>query len=454
MTHPRDIEETARRLNIQPKAVQTYLDAGSGKRAPGVERSFHTTVKAIGSACNLDCSYCYYLSKAELLDQDSSRRMGDEMLERFVIDTISGQDTPQIEFSWHGGEPTLLGLPFFRRVVELQQKHLPPGRTVSNDLQTNGTLLDDAWGQFLADNGFLVGLSIDGPKALHDAYRVTKKGAPTFSEVMRGARVLTRHGVTFSTLTVVHRNNATEPERVYRFLRDDLGSKHMQFIPCVEARAFEQAAPSDLPEHLCVPAESPRAKPGHPMSVVTDWSVDPNDWGGFLSGVFDEWHARDQRTVRINLFETLLAQLAGKPALVCTSSPVCGKNVAVEHDGRVYSCDHFVYPKHELGMLGERRLAEMVFSLEQLEFGLAKHNTLPTECRKCRFLSLCWGECPRTRLYRTRPGEGNLSYLCSGWKRFFEDAVPRAERIVERRSLIEARCLVRPSAPALERLPS
>jgi len=211
----------------------------------------------------------------------------------------------------------------------------------------------------------------------------------------------------------------------------------------VEPRVFESTGPLALPDQFCVPADSPRARPGHPMSVVTDFSVDPDDWGDFLSAVFDEWHTHDQSQIRINLFETMFEQLQGKPSLMCTSSPVCGKNVALEHDGRVYSCDHFVYPEHEIGRLGDRTLAEMVFSLKQLEFGLHKHNSLPTECKECDFLKLCWGECPRTRLYRTRPGEGNLSYLCSGWKRFFSHTVSRAERVAKTLAVLDAASLVR-----------
>lgn len=443
MSHTPEVISAAARLNVKPEAVQTWLDAGTGKRTDGVERSLHTTIKPIGSACNLDCTYCYYLSKEKLLDHDSSRRLDEARLERFIAEYIAAQDTPEIIFTWHGGEPTLLGLRFFRKVVELQQRHLPRGRRISNDLQTNGTLLDDDWGAFLKEQGFLVGLSIDGPRELHDHYRPTKKGKPSFDEVVGGARLLQRFGVTFSTLTTVNRRNASEPLAVYRFLRDELGSRTMQLIPCVEPRVFENLAPGALPASHCVPADSPRARPGHPMSVVTDWSVDPDDWGSFLAAVFDEWHANDQGHVRVNLFETLFVQLAGQPSLMCTSSPVCGKNIALEHDGRVYSCDHFVYPEHELGTLGERTLAEMVFSLKQLEFGLHKHNSLPRECKECAYLNLCWGECPRTRIHRTREGEGNLSYLCSGWKHFFAHAVPRAERVSATRRVIAATSLVR-----------
>jgi uncharacterized protein len=433
-----DVAAAAARLGISAEAVKTYLDAGIGKLASGVERALHTTIKPIGSACNLDCNYCYYLSKEELLEQDSSRRMSDEHLERFIVEYIAAQDAPEIVFTWHGGEPTLLGLRFFGKLVELQRKHCPEGRRIANDLQTNGTLLDDEWGAFLSEHGFLVGLSIDGPAALHDVYRPTKKGRPSFDAVLAGARLLQRHGVSFSTLTTVNRKNALEPLTVYRFLRDELGSRYMQFIPCVEPKGFERHAPSELPGPQLVPASSLRARPGHALSVVTEWSVDPDAWGGFLSEVFDEWYAYDQGRVRINLFESMFEQLQGRPSLMCTSSPVCGKNIALEHDGRVYSCDHFVYPKHQIGTLGAGTLAEMAFSMQQLEFGLDKHRSLPRECRECAYLSLCWGECPRTRIHRTREGEGNLSYLCSGWKRFFAHTVPRARRVAKSRDVIAA----------------
>ncbi len=424
MQHSEEVLRAAARLNVRPEAVQRWLDAGQGTRHPGVERVMHMTVKPVGAACNLDCTYCYYLSKEELLEQ-KTKRIQDEVLERFVADYIEGQDAPEIPFTWHGGEATLMGLPFFRRVVELQKKHCPPGRTIANDLQTNGTLLDDAWCAFLAENSFLVGLSIDGPRELHDAYRPTKRGGSSFDKVVEAARRLKAHGVPFSALTVVNRKNAAHPLEVYRFLRDELGTAYMQFIPCVEPKPFETVAPGHLSAGQLAPAGSPRARPGHPMSIVTDWSVDPDEWGSFLAAVFDEWAANDRGKVKVNLFESMFAQMSGRPSLLCTSSPVCGKNVALENDGRVYSCDHYVYPEYEIGRIGERPLREMVFSLRQLEFGLNKHNSLPSECRTCPYLKLCWGECPRTRILRTREGEGNLSYLCSGWKRFYGHVVPK-----------------------------
>jgi uncharacterized protein len=421
----------AARLKISPEALQTCLDAGKGKLAPGVTRCLHATVKPGGSACNLNCTYCYYLGKEGLLNQKNGR-LPNDLLERFIVDYISSQDVEEIFFTWHGGEPTLLGLEYFRTVVELQKKHTPVGRRVSNDLQTNGTLLDDDWCSFLAENSFLVGLSIDGPRELHDIYRLTKKGSSSFDDVFAAARRLKKYGVLFSTLTTVNRKNSLHPLEVYRFLRDEVGTSYMQFIPCVEPRRFEKEPPGSPAGRAPAEVDGHGAGGGYLILGVTDWSVGSEDWGRFLSQIFDEWRARDEGHVKINLFETMLAQLKGLPALICTSSPYCGKNVALEHDGRVYACDHYVYPEYEIGNIAEQSLGEMVFSLKQLEFGLNKYNSLPRECRSCRHLKLCWGECPRTRILPTRPGEGRLSYLCQGWKRFFDHAVP----VLSRKSII------------------
>lgn len=415
-----EVSIEAARLNIGPEALQTCLDAGKGKIAPGVVRSLHATVKPGGSACNLNCTYCYYLGKEGLLKQNHGR-ISNDLLEKFIADYIGSQDDEEIAFTWHGGEPTLLGLGFFRNVVELQKKHTPPGRRITNDLQTNGTLLDDDWCAFLAENSFLVGLSIDGPRELHNIYRPAKNDSPSFDDVFSAALRLKKHGVIFSTLTTVNRKNALQPLEVYRFLREEVGTSYMQFIPCVEPRQFKRVPPG----YMLLETTSRPALPMQSLLAVTEWSVGSQDWGRFLSSIFDEWYECDKGRVKINLFESMFAQLRGEPALTCSSSPYCGKNVVVEHDGRVYACDHYVYPQYEIGKVGEQSLAEMVFSLKQLEFGLAKYNSLPGECRSCRHLKLCWGECPRTRILRTRPGEGSLSYLCRGWKDLFDHALPK-----------------------------
>lgn len=393
------------------------------------ERRFHVMVKPAGSACNLDCTYCFYLSKAKLAGGPGPGHMDDEVLERFVADYIRSVTGDEVVFSWQGGEPTLLGVPFFEKVVALQRKYAKPGQRIENDLQTNGTLLDEDWAKFLKRNRFLVGLSIDGPRDVHDAMRPTKRGQPSWDDVMRGAQNLKRHGVPFNTLTCVHRHNARRPLDVYRFLRRELGSTYLQFIPIVEHRGFETEAPGRVNASVAPIVGTPRAKPDHPLSVVAPWSVDPDDYGYFLCKVWDEWLARDVGKVLVNFCETLVAQHMGLPSQVCIFSEFCGKGVAIEHDGSVYACDHFVYPEFRLGDVRERPLGDMVFSPTQVKFGYAKLETLPAYCKRCEFLTDCYGECPKNRLLRTPDGEPGLNYLCRGLQQFFRHAVPTAKRM-------------------------
>jgi uncharacterized protein len=387
-------------------------------------------IKPAGSACNLNCTYCFYLSKATLPAGPGRGRMSDETLESFIRQYIEGVTGPEVVFSWQGGEPTLMGLDFFRRVVELEQKHAKPGQKIENDLQTNGTLLDDDWCRFLKEHRFLVGLSIDGPKKIHDAFRVAKDGSPTFDKVFAAAKLLKKHGVLFNTLTCINRLNARQPLDVYRFLRRELGSTYIQFIPIVEYKSFEQTAPQHWDPATLPKQGDPEARPGHPNSIVTDWSVDPEDWGTFLCKVFDEWKNRDLGKVLVNHFETLVAQHMGLPSQMCVYSEFCGKGLAIEHDGGVYSCDHYVYPEYKVGNLHPGRLGDVVFSRPQVKFGYAKHETLPRQCRECPYLRDCWGECPKNRILRTADGEPGLNYLCSGFKKFFAHAIPEVDRIV------------------------
>jgi uncharacterized protein len=393
-------------------------------------RRFHVMIKPAGSTCNLDCTYCFYLSKEFLPAGPGPGRMSDETLERLVQQYIVGVTGPQVVFSWQGGEPTLRGLEFFRKVVALQRKYARPWQKIENDLQTNGTLLNEEWCAFLKENRFLVGLSIDGPRELHDAYRVTKGGAPTFDKVLRAARLLREHGVPFNTLTCVHRQNARRPLDVYRFLRREVGSTYLQFIPIVEYKGFERTAP-----HTWDASKLPRdgdaaARPGHPDSIVTDWSVDPDDWGYFLCKVFDEWRNKDLGKALVNQCETLVSQHMGLGSQVCVYSEVCGKGVAVEHDGGVYSCDHYVYPEYRVGSIHDGRLSDTVFSRTQVKFGYAKSETLPAYCRQCPYLTDCWGECPKNRIIRTPDGEPGLNYLCRGYRKYFAHAIPEVTRIV------------------------
>ena len=396
------------------------------------KRRFHVMVKPAGSACNLDCTYCFYLSKRTLPGGPGGGHMSDEVLERFVRDYIRSVTGDEVVFSWQGGEPTLLGLGFFEKAVALQAKYARPGQRIENDLQTNGTLLDDDWARFLKQHRFLVGLSIDGPREIHDHYRITKHAEPTFDAVFAAAQSLQRHGVPFNTLTCVHRYNAARPLDVYRFLRRELGSTYLQFIPIVEPRDFETVAPQHGSTDRTPVVGSPQASPDHPDSVVTPWSVDADEYGYFLCKVWDEWQARDVGKVLVNFCETLVVQHMGLPSQVCVYSEMCGKGVALEHDGNVYSCDHYVYPEYRLGNIRDESVGDLVFAPRQVKFGYAKSEALPNYCKQCPFLSDCWGECPKNRLLRTPDGEAGLNYLCPGLKRFFAHAVPTAKRMAKK----------------------
>jgi uncharacterized protein len=312
-----------------------------------------------------------------------------------------------------------MGLEFYEKVVALQARYRKPFQRIENDLQTNGTLLDETWAAFLKKHGFLVGLSIDGPRRFHDKYRFTKAGKPTFDKVVSSARMLRKHGVRFNVLCVINRDNAKEPREVYRFLAREVGTHRVQFTPCVEPRVFKTTAPQYWDPAGIPMLGSPQARPGSEDSIVTDWSVDPDDWGEFLCRVWDDWFRRDYGKVHVNLFETAVAQAMGLPSQTCTQAEFCGKGLAIEHNGDVFSCDHFVYPEYRLGNVLERHEAEMAYSQRQQAFGFAKRDTLPDYCRKCDHLKYCWGECPKNRLIRTPDGELGLNYLCSGWKRFY-----------------------------------
>ncbi|MBA4136016.1 MAG: anaerobic sulfatase maturase [Opitutus sp.] len=368
--------------------------------------------KPMGSKCNLDCSYCFYLEKEHLYPGAPSFRMTPAVLEAYVRDYIAAQPAPVVSFAWQGGEPTLAGLDFFRRVVELQTRHAQ-GKRIENALQTNGTLLDDEWCAFLRQHNFLVGISIDGPAPLHDAYRVDKGGKPSFERVMQGLNLLKKHGVEFNTLTTVHRKNSKHALEVYRFLRS-IGSGYLQFIPIVERNA---AAHTTNGLWLAPP-------PGHEDAAgldaqVTEWSVRPADYGAFLCEIFDEWIQRDVGKVFVQQFDAALANWVGQPAGVCIFSENCGSALAVEHNGDVYSCDHYVYERYKLGNLLNSSLPDLVDSVAQQEFGKAKSATLPRYCRECSVRFACHGECPKHRFLRTPQGEDGLNYLCAGYKKFF-----------------------------------
>jgi uncharacterized protein len=392
----------------------------------------HVMVKPAGALCNLDCTYCYYLSKQELLGKPQNWRISDEVLETFIRQYFEGQNYKEVVFSWQGGEPTLLGLDFFRKVVELEKRYCPSHVRCENDLQTNGTILDDAWCEFLYEENFLVGLSIDGPRHLHDAFRKDKSGQGSFDRVFRAAKLLRKHKINFATLSCVNSVTAKHPLEVYRFLRDEAGAKRIQFIPIVEPVGFQQVAPQRWDERFMPLLDSPQAKPGTEGSVVEDWSVHPEDWGDFLCRAFDEWYQKDSGRIYVNYFEAAVETWMGHVSPLCTHGPMCGKGLALERDGSVYACDHYVYPEYRIGNINERPLAEMAFSDIQERFGKAKEGMLPEYCRKCQYEFTCFGECPKNRFIKTPDGEPGLNYLCSGWKKFLAHIDEPMQRIVRR----------------------
>ncbi len=368
--------------------------------------------KPIGPRCNLDCRYCFYLEKEKLFPEGESYRMSDEVLETYIRKYIQSQRAPEISFAWQGGEPTLLGLPFFRKVVALQRQYAG-GRPVHNAFQTNGTNLDDDWCRFFAREHFLVGLSLDGPAHVHDRYRVDKAGGGSHAEVMRALELLKKHRVEFNTLTCVTRQSPDEALEIYHFLKDQ-GAVFMQFIPIVE-RAGDRAAHA-MGLDLAVPPD-PRASDN--PDAMMPWAVTPEGYGRFLCRIFDEWIRADVGRIFVNLFDMALGAWCGMEPNLCTFSRQCGQAVAMEHNGDVYSCDHYVYPDYFLGNVMEKSLEEMVYSPEQIRFGNDKCDALPAYCRACEFLFACNGECPKHRFINTPDGEPGLNYLCAGYKTFF-----------------------------------
>jgi uncharacterized protein len=381
------------------------------------QRAFHVMTKPVGPICNLDCKYCFYLEKEKLFPANERFVMPDHLLEEYVRQHIEAQSSAEISFAWQGGEPTLLGVRFFRKVVAFQEKYAH-GKTIQNALQTNGTLLNDEWGEFLQKHRFLVGLSIDGPRDLHDTYRVDKKQKPTFDRVMDGLAILQKHRVDFNTLTVVNRANSKRPLEVYRFLKE-IGSSYIQFIPLVE-RVAGQVGHGDESGLALPPA------PGEPGAArpVTARSVDAPQYGNFLVQIFEEWVRHDVGNIFVQLFDVALGNWMGLGSSLCLFAEKCGAALALEHNGDLYSCDHYVYPQYQLGNILNQSLGEMVNSPEQRHFGSQKSDTLPNYCRQCEFRFACHGECPKNRFIDTPDGEPGLNYLCPAYKYFFQSIDP------------------------------
>ena len=367
----------------------------------------HVLAKPTGAACNLACAYCFFLDK-ELLYPNSRFRMSDEVLETYIRQLIEAHATQQVTVAWQGGEPTLMGLEFYQKAIELQKRYARPGMTrmpairFENTMQTNGTLLDDKWCEFLKENDYLIGISIDGPRHLHDTYRLDKGGGPTFDRVMRGLRLLQKHGVEYNVLVTVNRTNADYPLEVYRFLRDEAKTTWIQFIPVVERIDDE----------------------GHTIyqkgTRTSQRSVRAGQFGRFLIQIFDEWVRHDVGRVYVQTFEAAVRNWLRMPSSgMCVFEETCGLGLALEHNGDLYSCDHFVEPDYLLGNIMETPMVELAASDRQRRFGLDKRDTLPRYCRECDVLFACHGECPKNRFLTTPSGEPGLNHLCAGWKAFF-----------------------------------
>ncbi len=381
--------------------------------------------KPIGPICNLDCKYCFYLEKEAMYPSGEKWKMPDDVLEQYIRQYIEHQDVPEINFAWQGGEPTLLGVDFFRKVVQLQRKYAN-GKVIHNALQTNGTLLDDQWAEFLAKEKFLIGLSIDGPRELHDKYRVTKRQKGSFDEVIRGLELLKKHGAEFNTLTVVNRANAYHPLKVYSFLKQ-IGSQFIQFIPLVErvpetrlkVLGFDFAEPPD-PD-----------VPNRPDLPVSEYSVEPERYGKFLCEIFDYWVRRDVGRVFVQLFDVALGKWYNGTSSLCVFAERCGAAMAMEHNGDLYACDHYVYEKYRLGNIMNQSLGELAASPQQQKFGNDKADTLPDYCRRCEVRFACNGECPKHRFMKTPDGQDGLNYLCPAYKRFFNHIDPYMKTMAE-----------------------
>lgn len=379
--------------------------------------AFSTMIKPVGSACNLDCDYCYYLGKAELYGNHQPK-MSDELLERYISQYIEAVQVPVVTFCWHGGEPLLAGLEFFEKAVALQNKYRG-NKQIENSLQTNGLLLTPEWCDFFRKNNFLIGISLDGPKDIHDAYRHDRGGHPTFDRVIRAVEMMAIHGVEYNTLSTINDRCAGQGKRVYEFMRSV--SRFMQFLPVVEM--VEGANRQKVSKRAAI------VPPGTSGAQVAPWSITPKAFGRFMCDIFDEWVIKDVGERFVQLFDITLAQWCGVQPSLCSFCPTCGDGLVVEHNGDVYMCDHFVYPEYCLGNIGEAHLKDLQRNPALFRFGIEKRNSLPSDCRKCEYLFACRGECPKHRFATTRRGESGLNTLCEGYKHFFSYTAPYMEQM-------------------------
>jgi len=376
------------------------------------KKHFSVMSKPIGPICNLDCKYCYYLEKENIYDEKkgtpSHFKMKDDLLEDFISKYIQDQPSTaeKVLFTWHGGEPTLMGLDYFKKIVEFQKKHAG-NRTIENTLQTNGVMINDDWAEFFAKENWLIGLSIDGPQEFHDAYRPNKGGKGSFDQVRNAVKLFQKHGTQYNTLTVINNLNVKHPRRMYQFLKS-IGTTFMQFLP------VQELISEDVQENLRL------VNPTYKKDTrITTESVDPAEYGDFLIGIFNEWVQHDVGTIFVQHFDLALEAWCGYNPSLCVFSKTCGDAIVMEHNGDVYSCDHYVYPEYKIGNIADDNFQDMLGSLKQQRFGFDKENSLPFQCRECKFLFACNGECPKHRFSTNKDGE-KIAYLCEGYYKFFE----------------------------------
>jgi len=386
--------------------------ADSVTKLSQVPQGIHIMAKPIGPKCNLNCDYCFYLEKEALFGEKENFQMSDVVLGSYITKYIASQPTPTVEFVWQGGEPTLLGLDFFKRVVELQ-KPFSNQKSIVNSLQTNGTLLTDEWCEFLKDNNFLVGISLDGPEEIHNRYRRDRSGNDTFDKVMQGLKLLQKHDVEYNVMACVARETAYKPLEIYHFFKDQ-GVKFIQFVPIIERIADSQTKQCGF--NLAGPASLDKEEDN---VEVTDWTVEPEAYGDFLIAIYEEWVKNDVDDIFVMNYEWALHAWIGNPSPVCIHAQQCGKSVIVEHNGDVYACDHCMYPQYRLGNIVQDDPMEMVGKSRAQGFGVSKETALPRQCRECQVLKACWGGCPKHRFAKTIYDEPGLHYLCEGYKKFF-----------------------------------
>ncbi len=386
--------------------------------------AFNIMIKPAGSLCNLDCNYCYYLDKAEIYG-GKEPVMTLEMLETCIREYIAANDVQEVMFNWHGGEPLVLGLDFYRKAVALEQKYAGD-KIIRNTIQTNGTLLTQEWASFFRDNDFLVGISVDGPQDIHDKYRKDKGGAPTFDKVMRGVSLLYRNNVQYNTMTTVNHASEGRGLEVYEFLKS-IGSRYMQFMPVVEHVKYPEGKNGKPLKY----ARPHIVDPSEEGASIAPWSVGSMAFGKFMCEIFDSWVLADVGRYFVNLFDAALARWCGVMPGTCAYAETCGGNSVIEHNGDVYPCDHFVYPQYRLGNILENDLRTMMTSQEQVRFGISKRNSLPGRCVRCRYRFACNGECPKHRFNVTESGQTGLNALCDGYFMFYSHVEPYMDKMKE-----------------------